>query len=58
MKHSLVEINNEIIFLNKDFEKMNNKFDKQEKFTKDFKYLMKLFFLRYKLWKQLQEQEN
>lgn len=43
MKHSLVEINNELTFLNKDFEKINNKFDKQEKFTKDFKYLMKLF---------------
>ena len=43
MKHSLVEINNELTFLNKDFEKINNKFDKQEKSTKDFKYLMKLF---------------
>jgi len=43
MKHSLVEINNELSSLNNDFEKMDKKFDKQENFTKDFKYLTNLF---------------
>ena len=44
MKNSLIEINNDLKSLNKNFEKMNRKVEEHEKYTKSFIHIVKLFF--------------